>query len=218
MTLVENMRECGTQSSYWRSSSGLRFEPRYYVHDGYWAILRFAETTVIWHDDAYWIITKLTTDVRYTSAPTDRGHCVFVVLSAEHRTKLQIVKSFSVVWVCATYKCLCVRLLLSVSYLFTGYWSDVRLAGLGLWAVVCVHTLFLSCVSTSPGPMCLSSRARALGEGCRVARWSGVISSKSFCSQLARLDRSSFRKRTFPCNTKIKTIVQRRSLENTKIF
>lgn len=61
--------------------------------------------------------------------------------------------------------------------------------------------MFLSCVSTSPGPMCLSSKARAFGEGCRVARWSGVISSKSFCSQLARLDNSSFRKRTFPCKT-----------------
>lgn len=35
-----------------------------------------------------------------------------------------------------------------------------------------------------------------------MAKWSGVISSKSFCSQLARLDSSSFRKRTFPCNTK----------------
>lgn len=48
------------------------------VHDGYWAILRFAETTVIWHDDAYWIITKVTTDVRHTSAPTNRGDCVCV--------------------------------------------------------------------------------------------------------------------------------------------
>lgn len=52
-----------------------------------WAILRFAETTVIWHDDAYWIITKLTTDVRYTSGWADREHCVFVVLSARTQDK-----------------------------------------------------------------------------------------------------------------------------------
>lgn len=70
-----------------------------------------------------------------------------------------------------------------------------------LLACVCLdyRTLFLSCVSTSPGPMCLSSRARALGDGCRVARWRGVMPSKSFCRQLARLDSSNFRKRTLPC-------------------
>lgn len=70
-----------TQSPYWRSSSELRLQPRYCLCDGYWTIPRFAEITVIWHDDAYWIITKLTTDVRYISVLTDRGDCVFCVCS-----------------------------------------------------------------------------------------------------------------------------------------
>lgn len=62
---------------------------------------------------------------------------------------------------------------------------------------VCI-TLFLSWVSTSPGAMCLSRRERGLWLEWRVAKCNGVISSRSFNSQLACRDRSNFMKRTLP--------------------
>lgn len=66
-------------------------------------------------------------------------------------------------------------------------------------AVCCVCiTLFLSWVSTSPGAMCLSRRERGLWLEWRVAKCNGVISSRSFNSQLACRERSNFMKRTLP--------------------
>lgn len=56
-------------------------------------------------------------------------------------------------------------------------------------------TLFLSCVSTSPGAMYLSNKAKHLGLLCRVAKCNGVISSKSFFIQFALRASKSFIKR-----------------------